>query len=295
MTTSTWHKAHRFDGRRVMVGFGCVGHGVLPLLLRHIPMQPAQIALPSASDAGAGVAQQHGVVLRVVALTPQNHEAVLAPLLGPGDGLLNLSVNASSVALIPHRRERHANDRGSSPTPVRWRASLARVASRPRWAGAATNAACLRTGGATPAARKPRSDSFVQVPAPGQSWTPLAGPPMAPLNADPGVCAAEGIEAKRAKPEDRVALPTSPGRAPGRRRWYHRRPVGHLLQPMCLLPRRLLALCRPYLGDLSGVFTDWTPLQRLARARGSRRSLAVRQLPRRLTTPQPRFDFRPNP
>jgi len=33
-----------------------------------------------------------------------------------------------------------------------------------------------------------------------------------------GVCAAEGIEAKRAKTEDRVVLPTSPGWPPGRRR-----------------------------------------------------------------------------
>lgn len=83
-----------------MVGFGCVGQGVLPLLLRHIQMQPTQITLLSTSDAGADVAQQHGVALRVVALTPHNHVEVLAPLLGPGDFLLNLSVNVSSVALI---------------------------------------------------------------------------------------------------------------------------------------------------------------------------------------------------
>ena len=100
MTTSTWHTAHRFEGRLVMVGFGCVGQGVLPLLLRHIQMQPTQITLLSTSDAGADVAQQHGVALRVVALTPHNHVEVLAPLLGPGDFLLNLSVNVSSVALI---------------------------------------------------------------------------------------------------------------------------------------------------------------------------------------------------
>ncbi len=33
-----------------------------------------------------------------------------------------------------------------------------------------------------------------------------------------GVCVAEGIEAKRAKTEDRVVLPISPGWLPGRRR-----------------------------------------------------------------------------
>ena len=55
-----------------------------------------------------------------------------------------------------------------------------------------------------------------------------------------GVWAAEGIEAKRAKTEDRVVLPTSPGWAPGRRRWYRARPVYRALQPMFLLPRNLL-------------------------------------------------------
>lgn len=100
MTTSTWHKEHRFEGRLVMVGFGCVGQGALPLLLRHIQMQPDQITLLSSSDAGADVARQHGVILRVVALTHHNHVEILAPLLGPGDFLLNLSVNVSSAALI---------------------------------------------------------------------------------------------------------------------------------------------------------------------------------------------------
>ncbi len=33
-----------------------------------------------------------------------------------------------------------------------------------------------------------------------------------------GVCAAEGVEAKRAKTEDSLVVPTSPGQPPGRRR-----------------------------------------------------------------------------
>ncbi|MBX9834332.1 MAG: hypothetical protein K2X78_14965 [Burkholderiaceae bacterium] len=41
---------------------------------------------------------------------------------------------------------------------------------------------------------------------------------QAPLIHSAGVCAAEGIEAKRAKTEDHVVLPTSPGWASGRGR-----------------------------------------------------------------------------
>lgn len=41
-----------------------------------------------------------GVDLRVVPLTPHNLQAVLEPLLGAGDFLLNLSVDVSSTDLI---------------------------------------------------------------------------------------------------------------------------------------------------------------------------------------------------
>ena len=61
----------------------------------------------------------------------------------------------------------------------------------------------------------------------------------------PGDCAAEGIEAKRAKNEDRLVVPTSPGQAPGRRRKYCRRPVCRASQPMFLLPRRRLSPAQP--------------------------------------------------
>lgn len=32
-----------FAGQLVMLGFGCIGQGILPLLLRHIALQPAQL------------------------------------------------------------------------------------------------------------------------------------------------------------------------------------------------------------------------------------------------------------
>jgi homospermidine synthase len=101
-------KAHRFAGRLVMVGFGCVGQGVLPLLLRHIEMAPSQITLVSADDDGAAIAQAFGVARHCAAITAENLPAVLGPLLGEGDFLLNLSVDVSSTALIEFCQERGA-------------------------------------------------------------------------------------------------------------------------------------------------------------------------------------------
>ena len=45
-------KVHRFDGHLVMVGFGCIGQGVLPLLLRHIDMRPEQLLILCADTEG---------------------------------------------------------------------------------------------------------------------------------------------------------------------------------------------------------------------------------------------------
>jgi homospermidine synthase len=89
-----------FAGRLVIVGFGSIGQGVLPLLLRHIDMRPDQIAIITAELRGQAVAREYGVRFVQTALTPENYRAVLDPWLDAGDFLLNVSVDVSSVSLI---------------------------------------------------------------------------------------------------------------------------------------------------------------------------------------------------
>lgn len=95
-----------FDGRLVLIGFGCIGRGVLPLLFRHIALDPERVTILSPDSGGRALAEAHGVDLRPVALTEANYREVLEPLLGPGDFLLNLSVDVSSQALIAWCRTR---------------------------------------------------------------------------------------------------------------------------------------------------------------------------------------------
>ena len=38
-----------FRGRVVLLGLGCIGRGVLPLLLRHLPLEPKRVLLISPS------------------------------------------------------------------------------------------------------------------------------------------------------------------------------------------------------------------------------------------------------
>jgi homospermidine synthase len=90
----------KFRGRLVIVGFGSIGQGVLPLILRHIDMKANQVTVVTAEDRGQKEAKDLGVRFMVEPLTRENYASILEPLLGPGDFLLNVSVEVSSLALI---------------------------------------------------------------------------------------------------------------------------------------------------------------------------------------------------
>jgi len=101
------NKHAQLPGKLLMVGFGCVGQGVLPLLLRHFNIQPQQIQIVATSDNGAAIARAAGVAFIQQQLTRDNYRNVLEPLLGRDDFMLNLSVDVCSLALIElcHQRD----------------------------------------------------------------------------------------------------------------------------------------------------------------------------------------------
>ena len=98
----------QFPGRLVFVGFGSIGQGVLPLVLRHIGIKPERITIVTADEAGKREAAEYGIKFVVNPLTRDNYRQVLEPLIGRGDFLLNLSVDVSSIALIKFAHEKGA-------------------------------------------------------------------------------------------------------------------------------------------------------------------------------------------
>lgn len=89
-----------FDGRLVVVGFGSIGQGVMPLILRHIDIDPTRITIITADERGHDVANEYGLRFINHALTQEDYRPRLSAMLGKGDFLLNLSVDVSSVALV---------------------------------------------------------------------------------------------------------------------------------------------------------------------------------------------------
>jgi homospermidine synthase len=101
------HEAYAaFAGRIVMVGFGSIGQGVLPLLLRHLGVTPERIAIIEPRNDPSGEARAFGVKLQQLALSRDNFATTLDGLLRPSDFLLNVSFDVSSLALIEYCQSR---------------------------------------------------------------------------------------------------------------------------------------------------------------------------------------------
>src|SRR6516162_6430355 len=93
----------RFDGPFVMVGFGSIGKGTLPLIERHIEFDREKFVVIAPDDADRRLLDQRQIRFMHLALTRENYRDVLTPLLtcGPGRGMMvNLSVDTSSVDLM---------------------------------------------------------------------------------------------------------------------------------------------------------------------------------------------------
>lgn len=95
----------RFPGRILILGFGCIGRAVLPLLLRHTGLGADRIRIVTDKSTHRDIAEEYGIGMRVEKVTPENYVRILSEDLRSGDFLLNLSIGISSVDLIAWCRD----------------------------------------------------------------------------------------------------------------------------------------------------------------------------------------------
>jgi len=84
--------------RLVILGFGSIGSGLLPLLLNHFPAE--NITIIGGDNRNINISAKYGVAHVICAITQQNYQTELARYLQAGYMLVNLSVNVSSEALV---------------------------------------------------------------------------------------------------------------------------------------------------------------------------------------------------
>lgn len=103
-----WPVYARVDGPIVMIGFGSIGRGTLPLIERHFDFDRSRMVILDPDDTQANLASAHGVRLERAELTPDNYRDVLTPLLTKGSGTgfcVNVSVDTSSLEIMRLCRE----------------------------------------------------------------------------------------------------------------------------------------------------------------------------------------------
>ena len=100
----TKHVHLKPNQRLIILGFGAIGQGVLPLLFRHIAMKPEQVLIAATdfSEEAEKHARDYKVETRRVKLTKDDYQGFLKESVRKGDFLVNVSVDVSSVALIEH-------------------------------------------------------------------------------------------------------------------------------------------------------------------------------------------------
>jgi homospermidine synthase len=98
-----WPQHASWAGPIVMIGFGSIGRGTLPLILRHIKCDRSKFTVIDPLDNRRDLVDKEGLHFRKEAVTKANYKSLLKPLLtaGPGPALIvNLSVDVSSIDIM---------------------------------------------------------------------------------------------------------------------------------------------------------------------------------------------------
>ena len=167
---TTWPVHARIGGPIVMIGFGSIGKGTLPLIERHFDYDKSRFVVIDPEDKDRHLLDERGINFIHKAVSRDNYRELLTPLLTAGGGqgfCVNLSVDTSSLDIMELCREI-----GALLHRHRERALarlLFRHQARPRGALElrAARDACSKRAAASPAAPR-RCPAAAPIPA----WCP---------------------------------------------------------------------------------------------------------------------------
>src|SRR6266568_4903976 len=103
-----WPVHGRIAGPIVIIGFGSIGKGALPLIERHFDFDHKRLVVIDPNDADRKLAEIRGYEFIKSGVTKENYRELLTPLLTRGGGqgfCVNLSVDTSSLAIMELCRE----------------------------------------------------------------------------------------------------------------------------------------------------------------------------------------------
>jgi homospermidine synthase len=104
---TNWPIYGEITGPIVIIGFGSIGRGTLPLIERHFVFDRSRLVVIDPNDADRRLVDERGYRFVHEAVTRENHRELLAPLLAGGGRpfIVNLSVDTGSLDLMRFARE----------------------------------------------------------------------------------------------------------------------------------------------------------------------------------------------
>ncbi|MGO9741403.1 MAG: homospermidine synthase [Roseiarcus sp.] len=103
-----WPKHGRIEGAIVMIGFGSIGRGALPLIERHFEFDKRRFVVIDPDDSDRKLLDERGIEFFHMAVTRDNYRELIGKLLTAGEGqgfCVNLSVDTSSLDIMRFCRE----------------------------------------------------------------------------------------------------------------------------------------------------------------------------------------------
>ncbi len=103
MADRDWPIHGDITGPIVMIGFGSIGRGTLPLIERHFRFDKSRMVVIDPRDDDRALLDERGIAFVQAHVTRDNYKELLTPYLSAGDGqgfCVNLSVDTSSLDLM---------------------------------------------------------------------------------------------------------------------------------------------------------------------------------------------------
>ena len=103
MAQPSWPVYGEITGPIVMIGFGSIGRGTLPLIERHFRFDTSRMTVIDPSEENRKLLDDRGIAFVKEHVTKDNYKKLLTPLLTKGSGqgfCVNLSVDTGSVDLM---------------------------------------------------------------------------------------------------------------------------------------------------------------------------------------------------
>lgn len=96
-----------FNQKICILGFGSIGRATLPLIFKHIDIEPSRITVVSKEIAWRRFLDDVHINCSIETITPKNYQDVLSRYVSEGDMLINLTADVDSIELI-----KYANSKG---------------------------------------------------------------------------------------------------------------------------------------------------------------------------------------